>query len=137
MVEATSLKAPKVKVVFQEHSLSALAVSNLARAVDSPIRVAKAEKPTEKPDFFNVELDVDSQLVYGELTILDYIAQQHNSSLQSKKEHVFTQGNASDLRFDHWTYIVNSQLRPASAAFVKKEGDTKETIKSIAKDLEE
>jgi hypothetical protein len=28
-------------------------------------------------------------------------------------------------------------LRPASVAFVKKEGDTKDTIKSVAKDLEE
>ena len=91
----------------------------------------------DKPDFLNVELDVDSQVVHGELTILDYIAQQHNLNVLSKKDHVFTQGNSPDLRFDHWMYILNSQLRPASVAFVKKEGDTKDTIKSVAKDLEE
>jgi len=91
----------------------------------------------DKPDFLNVELDVDSQVVHGELTILDYIAQQHNLNVLSKKDYVFTQGNSPDLRFDHWTYILNSQLRPASVAFVKKEGDTKDTIKSVAKDLEE
>lgn len=32
---------------------------------------------------------------------------------------------------------MNTQLRPASTAFVKKEGDTKEIIKSVAKDLED
>jgi len=137
MVEASSVKTTKAKIVFHEHSLGALAASNLARALDSHIKVSKAEKPTEKPEFFNMELDIDSQIIHGELTILDYIAQQHNAGIASKADHVYTQGQASDLRFDHWAYVLNSQLRPASTAFVKKEGDTKETIKSIAKDLED
>lgn len=89
MVEATLAKQSKAKVVFQEHSLGALAVSNLARALDSHVKVAKAEKPVEKPEFLNLELDIDSQIVHGELTILDYIAQQHNA-IVSKADQIFT-----------------------------------------------
>ena len=95
MVEAnSSSKTHKAKVVYHSHSLGALAAFNLSRALDSHIKVHKAEKPAEKPDFFNVELDVDSQIIYGELTILDFIAQQYNLALTSKAEHVFTQGQA-------------------------------------------
>jgi hypothetical protein len=49
------------------------------------VKVAKADKLVEKSDFFNLELDVDSNILHGELTILDYVASQHNST-QPKSE---------------------------------------------------
>ena len=139
MVEATTVAAakPKGKIVLHDSSPATLAISNLVRTLNSTVPLKKADKPLEKPDLYQAVLDFDGHILFGELTILDFIAQTHNSAASSKSDHVFTQGTTSDLRFDHWIYLLNTQLRPATTAFIKKEGDTKDAIKAIAKDLEE
>jgi hypothetical protein len=62
MVESTAVTktAHKAKITYYEDSLSALAVNNLARALDSSIKVEKATKPSTRSEFFHVELDIDS-----------------------------------------------------------------------------
>lgn len=62
MVESTTVTktAHKSKITYHEDSLSALAVSNLARALDSSIKVEKATKPSTRPEFFHVELDFET-----------------------------------------------------------------------------
>ena len=53
--------------------------------------------------------------------------------------HVFLQGRASTLAFDEWVNVLNRRLRPAmNSHTVTKDGaDVKETIKSVAKTLED
>ena len=122
---------------YHQHSIGALAVANLANGLDSHIKVARADKPAEKAEFLNVELDFDGRVIYGELTILDYLANARNEGQSAKKEHIFTQGQVASLHFDHWLHVLNSQLRPAVTQLINKEGEPQEVIKAVAKDFEE
>ena len=129
---------PKAKVVYQVANLSALAIQNFVQAVGSDIKVTKAEKPDlARYEFYAVELKVDnSRVICGELSIMDFIASQKN---RSDNMHLFLQGRASTLAFDDWANILNRRLRPAMNSFtVTKDGsDVKETIKAVAKALED
>ncbi len=49
----------KSKVVYHETNLAALAIFNLAQAIESQIQVIKAPKPNaDRNEFFHVELKV-------------------------------------------------------------------------------
>lgn len=51
---------PKCKVVYHDNNLSALAISNFARSIESEIQVVKAPKPNvNRPEFYHVELKID------------------------------------------------------------------------------
>lgn len=68
---------------------------------------------------------------------MDFIAKEKNR--EGGLIRVFCQGNAKSLAFDDWVSILNRRLRPATtSAFISKDGsDVKETIKAIAKALED
>jgi len=65
----------KAKITYSTPNLSALAIANLIRALNSDISITKSKAPidTEKSDIFNVELKIDASLFYGELTIISYL----------------------------------------------------------------
>ena len=130
---------PKAKVVYHDCNLSALAIFNFAKGVDSDIQVVKAPKPNvNRPDFYHVELKVESVCLNGELAIMDYIASAKNRT-RTDRDSYFLQGRASTLTFDDWASILNRRLRPAanSMAVTKDGADVKEIIKAVAKALEE
>lgn len=136
MVQAA---APRAKVVYHEANLSALAIANLAKSIQSDITVVKAPKPNvDRPEFYRVELKVGSQIINGELSIMDYIVAEKNRNM-SVSQTIFMQGRAASISFDDWVGMLNARLRPASNSFaVSKDGaDVKEVIKAVAKLLED
>ena len=55
------MQKKKSKVQFAEANLAALAIANVARAIQSDVPVIKSGKPAvgDKSDIYNVELRVD------------------------------------------------------------------------------
>jgi hypothetical protein len=55
------MQKTKAKVQYAEANLAALAIANVARAIQSEVSVTKSGKPAipDKSDIFNVELRVD------------------------------------------------------------------------------
>jgi ribosomal protein L4 len=55
------MQKTKAKVQYAEANLAALAIANVARAIQSEVPVTKSGKPAipDKSDIFNVELRVD------------------------------------------------------------------------------
>lgn len=128
----------KAKITYSHANLSALAITNLARAVQSDVVIAKNAKPTDKAEVYNVELKVDTASYFGELTIMTYLINTHNSA-QSDDAKILGQ-SALDLNFDNLLYSLNMRLRPAADAFAitaKNSEPAKDAIKVIAKELEE
>lgn len=126
------MQKQKAKITYSHVNLSALAIVNMARALNSEVSVTKAAKPSDKAQVLNVELKLDAASYYGELTIISYLTSQSNSK-------ILAQG-AADWSFDNLLYSLNSRLRPASDAFAitaKNSEPAKDLIKVIAKDLEE
>ena len=72
---------------------------------------------------------------------MDYFIRNKNRIEKSRNATcltLYSQGQANDLRFDDWVYILNSKLRPAATSFaITKDGDVKEIIKQVAKNFEE
>jgi len=141
MVQAA---APKAKVVYHDTNLSALAIANLATSIHSEIQVVKAPKPNvNRPEFYHVELKIGTDIINGELSIMDYIVAEKNRDNSAKggvsNNAFFLQGHASQLSFDDWISVLNKRLRPATNSFaVTKDGAVvKEVIKAIAKALED
>jgi hypothetical protein len=125
------------KITYSTPNLSALAVANVARALKSDVTISKLAKPNEKADVFNVELKVaGSSALYGELTVTNYLT---NVANQDQKVKYLCQG-CSNLNFDDLLYMLNHRLRPAADAFAitaKNSEPAKDTIKAVAKELEE
>ena len=124
--------------MYHEANLSALAVSNLAGAVLSEMQILPEKNPVaDRPEFLKTELKIGSQIIRGELSIMDYIAASANVSRPNSQ--IFLQGQASDLRFDEWVYISNTKLRPLMATYLeKKDGQAiSAPLKQIVKDFEE
>lgn len=112
-------------------------ISNLVRAIGTDnFAVSKHPKPvTDRPEIFNVELRKGPAITHGEVTIADTILNAVNTEMPSKEKY-HVQG--SELKYDNWLHILNNKLRPASNLFaIEKAADGKETIKAIAKDVEE
>lgn len=66
-------------IYHDENSLSAAAVSNLIGAVQPDMPVTKAPKPLlDRPEFFHIELKIESKVINGELTIMDYVVRNRN-----------------------------------------------------------
>lgn len=136
---------PKGKVVYQVPNLSALAISNFAKAIKSDVQVTKAPKPDAgRHEFYSVELRVDGKKsICGELSIMDFIATQKNRTNKSRNMHMFLQGQASTLAFDDWASVLNRRLRPAMDSHTVNKPEcgagpeVKETIKAVAKALED
>ena len=134
------MQKTKSKVQYAEANLAALAIANVARAIQSDVSVTKSGKPAvaDKSDIYNVELRVDQNVFYGELTIISYLVGLKNAELPSAL-HYLTQGS-SDLNFDNLIYMLNTRLRKAADAFAitsKNSEPAKDTIKQTAKELEE
>jgi methionyl-tRNA synthetase len=134
------MQKTKAKVQYAEANLAALAIANVARAISSEVPVTKSGKPAVegRSDIFNVELKVDQSVFYGELTIISYLVGLKNAEMSSGTQYL-TQGS-SDLKFDNLIFMLNSKLRKASDAFAitcKNSEPAKDTIKQIAKELEE
>ena len=56
-----------------------MAIANFAKSIDSQVTVAKAAKPNlDRPEFYHVELKLGNLVVYGELTIMDFLATEKN-----------------------------------------------------------
>ena len=94
----------------------------------------------DRPEFFFVELKIDNTTsINGELSIMDFIATQKNRNTSTSNMNLFLQGCASSLAFDDWASVLNRRLRPAMNSFtITKDGaDVKETIKAVAKALED
>jgi len=72
-------------VLYAEANLAALAITNVARAIQSDVPVTKSGKPgvPDKSDIFNVELRVDQSVYYGELTIISYLVGLKNAELSA------------------------------------------------------
>lgn len=143
-------KAPaksKVNVVYHDDkSLSALAIANFAHSIQSSITVAKAKKSDlSKHEIYHVELKADAtRTIYGELTIMDFIAVHKNRENRANGVRLgnpyFSQGLASSISFDDIASTLNRRVRPATTAVaITKDAsnDQKETIKSVAKALED
>jgi hypothetical protein len=71
----------KAKITYSHANLSALAITNLARAINSDVAIVKATKPTDKQEVYNVELKVDTATYFGELTIMTFLINHANTSL--------------------------------------------------------
>ena len=143
MAEKTSVQV-KGKFVYHNSNLSALAVSNLISAILPDMQSEKAKKPvTDRPEFFSNELKIDSKVIHGELSIMDYVVSQANRIQRATNPatfvHLYQQGYADDLRFDDWVFVMNARLRPVVHAYaIAKDGqDVSATIKAIAKELED
>ena len=73
---------------------------------------------------------------------MDFVVNQTNrferANNPSNHVRLYSQGQADDLRFDEWAYVVNARLRPAVTKYaITKDGsDVSAIIKGIAKDLE-
>lgn len=125
--------------------MSAFAVSNLIGNVLPELQIVSKAKPVQegRSDFFNIELKLSNLVINGELSILDYVVRSKNRAEKvdnpSNFVRRYSQGDANDLRFDDLVYVVNTRLRPATTTFaLTKDGtEVKETIKAIAKDLED
>ena len=65
-------------------SLSALAVTNVARATGSEIPITKFKSTMERNEFYAVELKVGDSNFYGELTIVSYLIRTANEAGDKK-----------------------------------------------------
>ena len=74
------MKQQKAKITYSKVNLSALVIANLAKAIKSDIPIAKSTKPLapEKAEIYNVDLKLDTQSFYGELTIISYLISHAN-----------------------------------------------------------
>ena len=127
---------PKAKVTYHDKNLSALAIVNVASCLESRVVVEAAKKPNiDRNAFYHVDLKAGQDTIYGELSILDYIVADKNRETGGS---INMQGRG-DLVFDDWVGVLNRRLRPATNSFsITKDGaDVKETIKNVAKALEE
>ena len=118
---------PKAKVTYHDKSLSALAIVNLAACLESRVTVAQAPKPNlERPAFYHVDLKIGQDTIYGELSIMDFIAADKNRETGGSLN---TQGRGN-LDFDDLVSVLNRRLRPAMTSFaITKDGaDVKEVI---------
>lgn len=138
--------APKVKITYHEPNLSAFAIFNFVKSIDSSIKPEKAKKPNiDRPEFYWVELSIDSQVFYGELSIMDYVASLKNREIRDSGSGtpIFHQGTAMSLNFDDWVAVLNRRLRPATIAMLtikdneQAKTEAKENVKAIAKALED
>jgi len=76
-----------------------------------------ANQANGKPQIFNVELSITkgiqpASLIYGEITICDYLAGQKNTQEQNNSLHRL----GKNLSFDNWMHRLNNKLRPAAQA---------------------
>lgn len=81
---------------------------------------------------------MDSCTYFGELTIMSFLLQQANTE-RVQADYYWCQGDKHH-NYDSLIHKVNSRLRPACDAFAitaKNSEVAKDTIKAIAKELEE
>ena len=105
-----------------------------ALGLDIPV-TKFAKPPAARSEFYNVELKVGENNFYGELTIIGYLLSIKN---QNQVGAQYEGQGSSDLIYDNLLYTLNTKLRPACNAFLAEQSaEGKDTIKAIAKDLEE
>jgi len=71
---------------------------------------------------------------------MDFLASEKNRENTTKGlPSVFLQGSAPNVSFDDWVSVLNRRLRPAttSMAVTKDGAEVKDTIKAVAKALED
>ena len=116
---AEAIPKTKARVEYHDLNLSVLAIANLVRSIKSDVKVEKPKKPnTDRHELYLVELKVESRIIVGELTIMDFIAAQKNFDNRLRGIKVaypfYHQGVASSINFDDLVCTLNRRLRPAA-----------------------
>jgi hypothetical protein len=84
------MKQNKAKITYSKVNLSALVIANLAKAIKSDVPLIKNAKPlaADKSEIYNVELKLDNQSFFGELTIISYLISHANSALPTAQKYL-------------------------------------------------
>lgn len=110
----------KASVVFGVHDLSAFAVASMVQGLGvKQVGISQKAERAKEPAVLNVELAITkaatSSQIYGEISILDFLASFKNSQEQNREVLRF----GDNLSVDNLVHRINSSLRNAANAGLK------------------